>query len=134
MGASEIAAKMQGRGTSYARRIRAWGIDFLKSGTLPLHQLNRKRGTIIDDEDIAEEIKTRMTEKAGKGFLKAQDVVDIVESPELQEVLALKGISKPSISLKTALCWLEKLGWSYGKLKNGMYLDGHKRSDVVEYR
>ena len=75
-----------------------------------------------------------MTEKAGKGFLKAQDVVDIVESPELQEVLALKGISKPSISLKTALRWLEKLGWSYGKLKNGMYLDGHERSDVVEYR
>jgi hypothetical protein len=134
MGASEIAAKMQGRGTSYARRIRAWAINFLKWRTLPLHQLNQKRGTIIDDEDIAEELKTRMTEKAGKGFLKAQDVVDVVASPKMQEVFALKGISKPSISLKTALRWLENLGWTYGKLKNGMYLDGHERSDVVEYR
>jgi hypothetical protein len=30
----------------------------------PLHQLNRKRGTIIDDEDVAEELKARMKEKA----------------------------------------------------------------------
>ncbi|KAI0270914.1 hypothetical protein BGY98DRAFT_923292, partial [Russula aff. rugulosa BPL654] len=37
------------------------------------------------------------------------------------------------ISISIALRWLEKLGWTYGKLKNGMYLDGHKRDDMVEY-
>jgi hypothetical protein len=68
------------------------------------------------------------------GYLKAQDVVEIVASPKLQEIFERKGISKLSISVRTALRWLEKLGWTYGKLKHGMYLDGHKRSDVVEYR
>ena len=75
-----------------------------------------------------------MTEKTRGGFLKAQDIVDIVASPEMQAKFTLKGISKPSISIKTGLCWLEKLGWTYRKLKNGMYLDGHERPDVVAYR
>ncbi|KAI0266630.1 hypothetical protein BGY98DRAFT_1069572 [Russula aff. rugulosa BPL654] len=75
-----------------------------------------------------------MMEKAARGFLKAEDVVDIVASPEMQTIFARKGIVKPSISVNTGVRWLEKLGWTYGKLKNGMYLDGHERDDVVEYR
>ena len=75
-----------------------------------------------------------MAEKSSGSFLKAQDIVKIVTSPDLQAVFAQKGISKLTISVKTGLCWLEKLGWTYRKLKNGMYLDGHEREDVVEYR
>lgn len=132
--ASEIVAKTEGRGENHSRRIREWVIKFLRSRDLPFHQLNRKRGTILDDEDIAGEIKTKMMEKTRGGFLKAQDVVEVVASPEMQAIFAQKGISKATISTKTALRWLEKMGWSYGKLKHGMYLDGHERSDVVEYR
>jgi hypothetical protein len=132
--ASEMVSRMQGRGANHARHIRQWTMGFLKERDLPFHRLNQKRGTIIDDEDIAEEIKTQMKEKASRGFLKAEDLVEIVASPSMQAVFALKGISKPSISTRTALRWLESLGWTYGKLKNGMYLDGHERSDVVEYR
>ncbi len=132
--ASEIVAKTQGHGTNHARHIREWVVGFVKWRDLPLHQLNRKRGTVIDDEDIAAEIKAQMKEKAKEGFLKAQDLVEIVASPDIQAIFVQKGITKLSISEKTALHWLEKLGWSYGKLKNGMYLDGHERSDVVEYR
>ncbi|KAI0280561.1 hypothetical protein BC826DRAFT_924333 [Russula brevipes] len=131
--ASEVVAKTQGRGTNHARRIREWVLGFLKRRDLPLHQLNWKRLTILDDEDIAEDIKTRMMEK-GKGFMKAEDVVEIVASPEIQEVFAQKGVTKPSISVRTAHRWLEKMGWTYGKLKHGLYLDGHERPDVVEYR
>jgi len=75
-----------------------------------------------------------MIEKAKGSFLKAENVVDIVASPGLQAVFACKGITRTSISLRTGLCWLEKLGWTYGKLRDGMYLDGHERPDVVEYR
>ena len=39
---SEIVAKMQGHGTSHARRVREWAVEFLEWGHLPLHQLNRK--------------------------------------------------------------------------------------------
>ncbi len=58
----------------------------------------------------------------------------IVASPDMQAIFTQKGITKPLIFTKTALRWLEKLGWSYGNLKNGMYLNGHERSDVAEYR
>ena len=132
--ASEVVAKTQGRGTNQARHIREWAIAFLKQRALPLHRLNWRRPILLDDEDIAQELKSRLVEKVGKGFLKAEDVVEVVASQEMQAVFAQKGISKVSISIKTALRWLEKLGWRYGKLKNGMYLDGHERSDVVEYR
>ena len=60
--------------------------------------------------------------------------MEVVASPKMQEVFALKEISKWLISSRMALCWLEQMGWSFGKLKNGLYLDGHKRADVVEYR
>jgi hypothetical protein len=75
-----------------------------------------------------------MAKRVNAGFLKAEDVIEIVASPEVQSIFARKGISKASISVTTALRWLEKLGWTYGTLKNGMYLDGHERPDVVEYR
>jgi hypothetical protein len=133
--ASEIVAKTQGRGTQHgARRVRESVLDFLRWRDLPLHRMDHVRTTILDDEDIAEEIRGRMVERAEKGFLKAQDVVDIVASPEIQSIFTRKGVAKESISVNTGLRWLEKLGWTYGKLKNGMYLDGHERPDVVEYR
>lgn len=109
-------------------------MGFLRSRDLPLHQLNWKQLTTVDDEDFAEEIKTRMTEKAKAGYLKAEDLVEIVMSSEMQAIFTHKGITKMSISVKIALHWLEKLGWKYGKMKNGMYLDGHERLDMVEYR
>ena len=66
--------------------------------------------------------------------MKASDVVDVVASQEMQEFLVQKRVFKPSISEHTAQCWLTRLGWRYGKLKNGMYIDGHERDNVVEYR
>lgn len=73
-------------------------------------------------------------EKSEQGFLKAEDLVAIVASPEIQELFARRAICKPSISKWTAIRWLTKLGWNYGKKKNGMYIDGHERADIVEYR
>ena len=82
---------------------------------------------------MAAEIKSQLMLKNGEGFLKAEDVAEVIASPEVQAIFARKGIIKASIFVKTALRWLEKLGWRYGKLRNGMYLDGHERADVVEY-
>ncbi|EIM84034.1 uncharacterized protein STEHIDRAFT_27887, partial [Stereum hirsutum FP-91666 SS1] len=44
------------------------------------------------------------------------------------------GIHKPSITVNTACKWLAKMGWRYGRKRNGMYVDGHEREDVVKYR
>jgi hypothetical protein len=129
---SEIVAKAQGRGTNHVQCICKWAMGFLRWRDLPLHHLNWKQLTVLNDEDLAEEIKARMVEKGTS--LKAEDLVEIVASPELQAIFTRKGMTKASISLKTAHRWLKKLGWTYKKLKNGMYIDGHERFDVVEYR
>jgi hypothetical protein len=43
-------------------------------------------------------------------------------------------VQKRSISVRTARRWLHHLDWRYGRRKNGMYVDGHERNDVVAYR
>jgi hypothetical protein len=48
--------------------------------------------------------------------------------PELNINLA-KGISE-----RTARRWLIKLGWRQTVVRKGVYMDGHERNDVVEYR
>jgi len=40
----------------------------------------------------------------------------------------------PTIHLNTARNYLKKLGYTYAKVKKGIYIDGHEREDVVEYR
>ena len=48
--------------------------------------------------------------------------------PELNINLS-KGISE-----RTAQHWLIKLGWRRTVVRKGVYMDGHERADVVEYR
>ena len=38
------------------------------------------------------------------------------------------------IRCRTARHWLKKLGFCWQKVQEGVYVDGHKRSDVVRYR
>lgn len=52
----------------------------------------------------------------------------------MQAQLDEAGIHKTSISVWTARHWLKCLDWRYGRRKNGMYIDGHEREDVVAYR
>ena len=41
---------------------------------------------------------------------------------------------KAPLCTKTALRWLLKLGWVKTTHKKGVYMDGHEREDVVDYR
>lgn len=81
-----------------------------------LHRYGTSHSTILTDEDISSTIKTHLQEKAKDGYIRAQDIVDFVST------------------LRTAQRWLKYFGWRYGKIKKGMYIDGHEREDVVQYR
>jgi hypothetical protein len=131
---SAIISKAQGHGNAHAQCIRKWTLQFLQTSALPLHRLGQARWTVLHDEDIASEIKLRMVEKSKEGFVRAEDVVDLIASPEIQKTFSEKGICKPSISKKTATRWLQKLDWRYQSAWNGMYIDGHEREDVMAYR
>jgi hypothetical protein len=93
-----------------------------------------KQMTVLGDEEIAQEIQFALLEKAKNGHLDATVLIDIVSSPDMQARFVSSGIDRPSVSEHTAHRWLAKLGWQYGKQRNGMYIDGHEREDVVEYR
>ena len=132
--ASIVVAKAQGAGPNWAQNVRRWIIEFVNEGKLPLHSYCYKRPTVLEDKDVVREIQERLTEKAKLGFIKTEDVCDIIASNAIQGIFAWLGVKKPSISLSTAMRWLARLNWKYGKKLNGMYIDGHERDDVVAYR
>lgn len=130
--ASLVVAKSQGHGVYHARNIRTWIHQFLHHGKLPLHQYGRFRSCVLEDEDFSQDIQLHLLEVAKGGYVRAQDILDYVEKPEVQERLGGLG-KKSKISLRTAQRWLNKLSWRYGRKRNGMYIDGHECEDVVEY-
>jgi hypothetical protein len=136
--ASLIAAKSQGKGTYHARNIRTWIHQYLSSGkedTLPLHCYGQSRSTILADEDLAETIKLHLhAVQSKKKYIRALDIVDFIATPEMQAKLQARNVKKRSISLRSAQRWLHHFGWQYGRLRKGMYIDGHERADVVAYR
>ena len=129
---SLLAAKAAGHRVYHARNIWTWIRRYLATQKLLLHRYGRFHSSILEDEDLAQDIQLHLTEIAKKGYIHAQDVVDYVATPEVQEHLTTTGKAH-GISLQTAQRWLRKLRWRYMKKKNGMYIDGHEQEDVVNY-
>ena len=131
--ASLVASKIQGHGIHHAQSIRTWIHSFLNCSKLPLHRYGHFHPTVLDGEDFSRGITLYLLEISKKSSVHAQDIVDYVQLPDVQEKLGGSGL-KSKISLRTAQRWLRKLGWRYGRKRNGMYIDGHERVDVVNYR
>ena len=129
--ASIIAAKAAGCSINHARNLHNWILQFLNSGKLPLHRYGTYRSSILDDEDFAHDIQLHLLEIGKKGYIRAQDIVDYVATPEVQKQLGTKA---RTIHQRTACRWLKKLNWCYTRKKKGMYINGHEREDVVAYR
>ena len=132
--ASLIASKSQGHGVNHARNLRTWIHQYLGSKRLPVHRYGKMRSSVLQDEDFSQSIQLHLQQIAKNGYIRAQDIVDFMETPEMQQKLDEIGSRKKKISLRTAQRWLHAMGWRYGRKKNGMYVDGHEREDVVEYR
>jgi hypothetical protein len=128
---SVLAAKAMGHGVWHARNLRKWIKAYLHSGKLPLHRYGSYHSSILDDEDFRRDIQLHLTEITKNGYIRAQDIVDYVATPEVQQKLGTKA---RGIHVRTAQRWLHKLSWRYRQKKRGMYIDGHEREDVVEYR
>jgi hypothetical protein len=129
-----IVAKAQGHGSTRARSIRTWVLDFVREERLPLHSYGYTWKTALEDDEVLQEIQEELSERLKNSFIKAQDVCDIVAGESLQTLFLRLGIHKTSISELTAKRWLAKMRWRYSKKKNRMYIDGHERQDVVNYR
>ena len=133
--ASLVVAKSLGQGvkngSKRTRNIRTWIHRYLATGKLPCHRHGQYSTSILEHEDFAQDIKLHLMEMSKNGYIRAQDIVDYVATPAVQEKLGSKA---RGISLATANRWLKKLDWQFGRKKNGMYIDGHEHEDVVKYR
>ncbi|KAJ7059975.1 hypothetical protein C8F01DRAFT_1084402 [Mycena amicta] len=134
--ASILIAHSQGLATHQARRIRDWLHTYLATRKLPEHIIGDNNGdSLLDDEDFALAIKFHLQTVCAKNkHFRAQDIVDFVATEEIQTRLDAAGAQKRSISVRTARRWLKRMDWRFGARKNGMYIDGHEREDVVAYR
>ena len=50
------------------------------------------------------------------------------------ELSRTKSRTTGEIRARTARKWLKKMGFAWDQVKKGVYIDGHERKDVVEYR
>ena len=120
-----------GRGLKHAQNLQKWIKDYLYKEKLPLHHYGTYHSSILKDEDFQRDIQLHLLEIAKKGYICAQDIVNYVAMPEVQQRL---GTEACGIHVWTARRWLHKLSWQYQQKKKGMYIDGHECEDVVEYR
>ena len=86
--ASMVVAKAQGHGPTCARSIRTWVLDFVREEKLPLHSHGYTRQTVLEEEEVLQEIQDELSVKSKVGFIKAQDVCEIVASPKLQALFS----------------------------------------------
>lgn len=122
--------KALGQGTKHAKNLWKWINNYLHSEKLPLHHYGTYRSTILDDKDFWRDSQLHLTEIVKKGYICAQDIIDYVAKPEVQQQL---GMRAHGIHIWMAQQWLHKLSWQYRQKKKGMYIDGHECEDVVEY-
>ena len=121
------------------KTIRRWKAEFhLKGGVFSeTSQGKYSRYVVVDDEeykDIALKWIRENSNVKGKPNLTAAGFCEWLNN----ELLPLVGNHHPEapnkVSTTTATRWLHKLGFSPSSTKKGVYIDGHERKDVVDYR
>jgi len=131
----EIARQWQekeGSNIHFARRVRALARRYQIFEQLP----RERRGGYKNARSL---LKDETVRTASRAWLTEQPVGSITPNAFMH---ALNTIILPSIGIspskplceRTARRWLVKLGWTRTTIRKGVYMDGHERPDVVEYR
>jgi len=104
-----IVTKAQGHRSTCAHSVQTWILDFVWEGRLPFHSFCYTRQTVLEDDNISQEIQSELSERAKSGFIWAEVVCELVASKKFQTMFARLRIHKPTISKATAHRWLAKL-------------------------
>lgn len=122
----------EGKGAWFARRIRYLSRYYCVRGQLPpeLRGGLQKGTSRLYDSDVERCARTWLSNQAAGTITPAKFRVAINDEilPSLCVVL------KNPLSQRTATRWLRKLGYRKVTIRKGIYMDGHERPDVVEYR
>jgi hypothetical protein len=121
----------EGTGVHFARRIRFLARHYQLFEQLPIEKRGGDRGqSLLSNERI------QMATRAYLSNLAVGEVTPRRFHNALNtQILPTLGYPPTkSLSERTARRWLIKLGWRRTMLKKGVYMDGHERPDVVDYR
>ncbi|TFK63428.1 hypothetical protein BDN72DRAFT_882113 [Pluteus cervinus] len=134
MSASKQLARQfhKGEGTHLARKIRSLARHYQTFEQLPDEKRGGARGkrSVLLDETV---------QTAAREWLGSQTAGSITPhafQQALNEAIlpSLSVTPKRPLSERTARRWLVRLGWRMTVLRKGVYMDGHERADVVQYR
>jgi hypothetical protein len=128
----EIARVWQdGVGAYFARQIRFLARHYQLFEQLPEEKRGGAGGrSLLKDERVQAAARTHLSsvptgEVTPKKFHRALN----------KRILPSLGFTvRDGLSERTARQWLLSLGWRRTRVKKGVYMDGHERPDVVEYR
>ena len=135
--AAEEVALLLGLNEKTIRRWRHyWWID--NKGSFSESTKGKyKRYIVIDDEEYRDKALKWIRENAtakGKPNMTAATFCAWLESDLLLLVRQHHPDAPSKVSVSTATHWLHKLGFNPSSTKKGLYIDGHERKDVVDYR
>ena len=136
IGKSELHARQEickilGWSNYREKRLKFWTNQWIESRDLPLSLQGKhpKIKSMLVDEDIQDDIRQYLRQhplKVNASFLK-----QFLEN-YFPAKLGLD--ANKTISSETCRIWLKKLGFLPKEYTQGVYIDGHERHDVVEYR
>lgn len=130
--AKQASSSIPGNASRTMRCILNWTSVFLETGQLPQSNQGKHRKTlsILSDEDISIQIREWLA-TAPKGSRNPEQLANWVNNTLLLQV---NGHRNTHVSVRTIRNWMNTLGYKYGVWKKGVFIDGHERDDVVEYR
>ena len=131
--ASSQIAIANGKSTYWGRCIVGWAKQWKENHKILLSRRGKhpKTKNLLTDNDIYLRLSS---------WIRTHHKFDI--SPKILQkhvnevILPSIGVTndKKCISERTANRWLKALGWIRSATKKGIYIDGHERADVVDYR
>ncbi|KIJ33166.1 hypothetical protein M422DRAFT_264882 [Sphaerobolus stellatus SS14] len=90
--ASVLASKAAGHGVYHACSLWSWIHRYLTTKKLPLHHYCQSQ-SLLEDEDLPQAIQLHLQEISKSGYIRAEDIVDFISSPTMQEQFADKKLT-----------------------------------------
>jgi hypothetical protein len=132
---AKIAAAGLPKGSGYCSSIKCilnWTKVFLETEMLPVSEQgkHRKRASLLNDEDVSSRIREWLL-LTSKVYRTPDKLCRWINESLLVEITGYVG---HNVSERTVRRWMNTVGYKYGIWKKGIFIDGHERADVVEYR
>jgi hypothetical protein len=161
MEASLCVARQLGKNVYLARRIRSWASVLSKGEEVPVSMRGKhvKVKSLLKEEDVQHEVLQYLRTSKFEFYL--ADFVryvsdDIFPKLGISRTMPIgyeafiyysfmheyypciscdiEQCTQFSVSKTTAQRWLKRMGFEFKQYAKGVYIDGHERGDVVEYR